>query len=320
VPTDKPAAIDREIVARLLNAATPERSTDLQDLWAKYDPAFILEEDGRGLTFRAGKDRIIFSAKTLEHDWTIAFAAWRTFRAYGPIILVAGFLTKPLSPEMMRDDVDLPAEEASSDELLYFARELRRAESADEVGRPSGIPEPAPNIVGFSIEDQATFNLLCIATSATFLHEIRHLRYFKDGDIPAIRREEEIRCDEYAREFLTTRCREYARTVGKPTAAVLNFRTMGMALAAYIIHEATPFDDQAGSNDYPSSSERFIALVGAPDLSDDADCWIFASALLLSILKRTSRFKTPVAFVNAKELFLSLCSKLPNRHSSDHER
>jgi len=42
---------------------------------------------------------------------------------------------------------------------------------------------------------------------------------------------------------------------------------MGMALAAYIIHEATPIDEQAGSDDYPGSAERFISLVGNPDFA-----------------------------------------------------
>lgn len=200
---------------------------------------------------------------------------------------------------------------ASSDELLYYALELRRADNAEQVTSPPNIPEPAPDSAGFSIEDQAAFNLLSIATTATFLHEVRHLRYFQDEDVPAIRRDEENLCDEYAREFLTSHCHEYARVVAKPTAAILNLRTMGMALAAYIIHEATPIDQQAGSDEYPGSAERFISLVGNPDLPDSCDCWVFASALLLSTLRRTSRFKTSVAFTNAKDLFLSLCRMLP---------
>jgi hypothetical protein len=311
MPTDRPNLIDRSIVDALLLAAAPEREADLEALWTKYDPGFVVEEDQAGLVFRASRDRITFSAKTFQHDWLVAFAAWKAFRAYSPAIVVADFLAKPLSPEMLTDDTGLSAEVASSDELLYCARELRRADSADQVTWPPDIPAPAPDSAGFSIESQAAFNLLSIATAATFLHEVRHLRYFQDEDVPAIRRDEEKLCDEYAREFLTSYSHEYARVVAKPTAAILNLRTMGMALAAYIIHEATPIDQQGGSDDYPSSADRFISLVGDPDLPDGCDCWVFASALLLSALKRTPRFRTPVLFTNAKDLFLSLCQMLP---------
>ena len=308
---EKPTVIDRSIVDALLIAAAPERKADLAALWAKYNFQFVVDEDRRGLVFRASKDQITFSVKTLQHDWTLAFAAWRAFRAYSPAIVVADVLAKPISPAMLTEDTELSAEVASSDELLYYALELRRADSADQVTCSPNIPEPAPESAGFHIQDQAAFNLLCIATTATFLHEVRHLRYFQDGDVPAIRRDEEKSCDEYARQYLTAHCGEYARVVGKPTPAILNLRTMGMALAAYIIHEATPIDEQAGSDDYPGSAERFISLVGNPDLPDSCDCWVFASALLLSTLKRTSRFQAPVAFTNAKDLFLSLCRMLP---------
>lgn len=310
MPTAKPNLIDRSNVDVLLLAAAPERKDDLQVLWAAYEPGFAIAEDGKGLVFRASKDRITFSHKTLRHDWVLAFAAWKAFRAYSPVIAVADFLGKPLSPEMLAEDVGLSAEVSSTDELLYYARELRRADNANQVPWPPNIPEPVPESAGFPLEDQAAFNLLSIATAASFIHEVRHLRYFQDADIPASRRDEEKACDEYAREFLTGRCGEYARAVGKPTEAILNLRTMAMALAAYIIHEATPIDEQPGSSDYPGSAERFISFVGNPNLPDSCDCWVFASALLLSTVKRSSRFNTPVVFTNAKDLFLRLCEVL----------
>lgn len=310
MPNAKPNPIDRSNVDVLLLAAAPERKNDLQVLWTAYEPAFAIAEDCKGLVFRASKDRITFSHKTLRHDWVLAFAAWKAFRAYSPAIVVADFLGKPLSPEMLAEDSGLLPEVSSSDELLYYARELRSADDANQVPWPPNIPEPMPESTGFSLEDQAAFNLLSIATAASFIHEVRHLRYFQDGDIPTSRRDEEKACDEYARVFLTGRCGEYARVVGKPTEAILNLRTMAMALAAYIIHEATPIDQQAGSIDYPSSAERFIGFVGNPDLPDSCDCWVFASALLLSAIKRSSRFKTPVAFASAKDLFLRLCQVL----------
>ena len=75
MPTAKPNLIDRSNVDALLLAAAPEREDDLRALWAAYEPGFAIAEDRKGLVFRASKDRITFSHKTLRHDWVLAFAA-----------------------------------------------------------------------------------------------------------------------------------------------------------------------------------------------------------------------------------------------------
>lgn len=308
--SDKTHPIDRAALELLLLGAAPEREDALHDLWTKYDPIFVIEDDQQELVFKASRERITFSYKTLRHDWTLAFAAWKAYRRYTPIIALALLFGKPLSRELIALDEEGVDAEPLLDDLLYTATALRSADSSELVEHPEHIPPPAAESSGFGLEDKNAFNLLMIATTASFIHELRHLQFFQDGDVPEVRSAEETACDIAAREFLADRSAEYATRAAEHPEAVLGLRTMGLALAAYIIHMATPTLDQGGSSNYPSSAERFTALVGNPSLPDNCGCWVFASSLLLTALIRSSRLNTPIRFTSAKDLYFQLLALL----------
>jgi hypothetical protein len=100
-----------------------------------------------------------------------------------------------------------------------------------------------------AVEDRAAFDLICISTAASLLHELRHVRYAQEGDRPEDRCEEERLCDGAARQFLLERASDYAGMAGVPLAKVLSKRTMGLALTAHIIHEGTPPGRRSGFGD-----------------------------------------------------------------------
>lgn len=298
--------IEREIVERLLVSAAPERADELRELWSKYDPAFYVNPDCSRLICKAGKDHIDFTHQTLRHDWLLAFAAWKAFCAYIPVIGAAALTDRTLSPDLLHQDDGLSAAEELFEELVYSAREVRHADSVDDIPWPKGVPLPVADGSNLKSEDRLTFQLLCFATAAVFVHELRHVRFAQDGSRPAQAPDEERACDAAAREFLLSRAGEYAKSMGESLDKVLSKRAMGLALAAFIIHEATPAIGHAGSETHPPSADRFEELIGKATVAEDADCWAFASALLLAALRRARRFDFVVRFADYKDL----CAKL----------
>jgi hypothetical protein len=295
-----PEAIDRDVVERLLIAGAPERCVELHNLWSQYEPTFYINPDCAAVVFKARKDRIDFTHQTLRHDWLLAFASWKAFLAYSPVILLAVCTGQTLTPDLLNQDEGLADAETRWEELVYTARMLRQAPSVDEVAWPAAVPEPIADGSNLPQQDRAAFDLLCIASTALFVHELRHIRFAQDGNRPEVWREEETACDAAAREFLLDRA----------DASVLCKRTMGLALAAYILHEQTPAGGLAGSEHHPSSADRFEELVGKALTPDDADCWIFASALLIAVLRRARRFTSPVTCGSPKELCSNLITML----------
>jgi hypothetical protein len=66
----------------------------------------------------------------------------------------------------------------------------------------------------------------------------------------ADRREEELACDVWAREFVTVTAAAYAASKGSTYAEVLQRRSMSFVLAALILHEITPIWGHGGNGDY----------------------------------------------------------------------
>src|SRR5258708_38899568 len=76
-----------QAIDRLILAATPERRTDLNNLWDRYRPTFVLSPDRPGFDTKAGPyGAVIYTNKTLLQIWILGFAAWRAVEAYAGII------------------------------------------------------------------------------------------------------------------------------------------------------------------------------------------------------------------------------------------
>jgi hypothetical protein len=304
MPIDR--EIDRAIIERNLIAGAPERKKELRELWAAYDPQFVLKPDCAAIVFRAGSKRVSTTHQTLVHDWLVAFASWKAFRAYGPIVAVALISNLPLDPAFLDADAELQQEEQRLDEFLYTARELARVDDVAKVPWPHGVPCPQADGSNLNIEDHATFDLLCIAMAAVFVHEIRHLRFRQDDDAPACAADEETACDEAARWFLIERAGQYASDTNQDLGWVICKRAMGLAVAAFIIHVQTPPGERGGTETHPSSKKRFDELAAKVSAPEQSDFWTFFASLLISILRREGKFKTSIPFKSPKELALTL--------------
>lgn len=312
--------VERSVLEKLLFGAAPERKEDVQALWANYDPRFWICEDASRILFQArwdrqsGEQRIEFTERANSLIWLIGFTAWKIFQCYSPYAFLGSLLARQIDDDFIDQDVGFADSEAAFELHLYAVKCLQLATSTDQIAWPSDIPKPQACRPA-SAQDQAAFDLTCIATAYVYLHEIRHVKFSKDGQRPVLLDEEELLCDVFAREFLMSKVGTYCDTSGEAFEKVLMKRAMGVALGVFAVYLLTPTDQHAGTDEYPPIGERMQALIGEVNLPPDNDFWIFTGALLICLLRLRDR-TIEVKFGDAKELVAVLIEKLDVRHSN----
>jgi len=272
------------IIRMLMKAAAPERATEIDELWALYHPQVVVVEERSGISLDATRDRIEFDPKTMEVFWLIGFSGWRAIECYSPHVIFSAAGGRTLH-ELFKDDDELPEVERAYKERLSAARNLIEQRGADAAPWPGDLPRPVTDRDDLENDQhKATFDLALIALAFAFFHEFKHVMLDFDKERPSDRREEELQCDVWAREFMTVKLEGYARNHGHNYHEVLSKRSMGLALAALILHEITP---KHGFNPhYFSIKTRLTTLLADTKLPDHDHFWLFAAALLVGIFRR----------------------------------
>ena len=277
------------LVQNLLRGAVPERADEIRALWEKYTPAIEAVPDKAGVTMETSPARIQFDSKTVHVFWLLAFSAWRSIETYSPAIILAMTAGATLDKALGAD------QELGLFEVEYRARwdaaqTMLDSRDTDTTGWPPDIPLPVADREHLKTEqEKAAFDLACLALAFTFLHEFRHVVFFEKKDQPSERPEEEIACDVWARGFLTEKLASYASKHAHQYGEVLLKRSMGMALGAFIVYAITPAHGHWGTADYPPIADRIQALIGGTKLPDESHFWLFASSLLVGIMRRNHR-------------------------------
>lgn len=273
-----------EIIRILMKSAAPERAEEVDALWASYHPGVFVVENKSGITLDATKDRIEFDPKTMEVFWLIGFSGWRAIECYAPHVLLSETCGKALH-KLFDDDGELPEVERAYRERLATARNLIEQRDADAVPWPDDLPPPVSNRDALDSDQHKTaYDLVVLATAFAFFHEFRHVMLDRDRVRPSDRREEELQCDVWAREFMTVKLARYVTGNGHNYHEVLRKRSMGLALAALILHEVTP---KYGFNPhYFSIKTRLTTLLRDTKLPDNDHFWLFAASLLIGIFRR----------------------------------
>ncbi|MEP2761481.1 MULTISPECIES: phage exclusion protein Lit family protein [Alphaproteobacteria] len=301
--------IGPEDIIELLIGAVPERTQEIKDLWARYNPKIFLARDARRLTLDANKERIRFDAKTMDVFWLIGFAGWKAIECYGPVVTVSATTGQPLSLVII-DDKGLGEIERDYKERRAAAQSLIDALDPADAPWPDDIPRPEPNRDAFnSPEFKVAFDLTCLAVAFTFLHEFRHVMLDRDCQRPSDLREEEMLCDVWARDFMTSNLAKYASQHGHNYADVLRKRAMGLALSALIVHEITPSLDHGGNRSYFSTRDRLHAILNNTKLPNEDHFWVFAASLLVGIYRQRGEALNTDP-MNAKSLALHLLREL----------
>ncbi|MDR7098947.1 hypothetical protein J2X04_001294 [Lysobacter niabensis] len=299
----------KSMVLDLLRGAAPERADEISALWRRYRPEFEVVPDRAGITMNANKHRIQFDLKTLEVLWLIGFCGWKSIETYTPLILTA-MLTQGVIDEVLVTDQDLGPFEQDYKHRIVIAHSFIDSDNSVFGEWPPDIPRPQSDRASLKdAQDQAAFDLTCMASAYVFLHEFRHVMFAQDGSAPSRRPEEELACDVWARGILTDKLAVYAKGHGHDYQRVLNKRAMGMALGSLILHTITPPHARWGTGEYPPIAERMDALIKGSNLPDNASFWMLAASILVGVMRQSHR-PIDIAPQGAKALVAELIERM----------
>lgn len=297
------------IIQTLMKGAVPERANEIDALWDRYHPQVVVIQSRSGITLNATKDRIEFDPKVVDVFWLIGFSGWRAIECYSPHVIVSAHYGMTLQ-ELFDDDDKLPEVERAYKERLAAARNLIEQQYASAAPWPDDLPRPVSDRDALDGDQhRSTFDLVLIALAFAFFHEFRHVMLDFDTARPGERREEELQCDVWAREFMTAKLEGYARDHKHEYHEVLRKRSMGLALAALILHEITP--NHGFNPHYFSIKTRLTTLLAETKLPDNDHFWRFAAALLVGIFRREHHAFAPPPMA-ARQLADHLLDLLPD--------
>lgn len=281
----------KNAVIFLMQGAVPERKDEIASLWAQYPADVILMPDAKRVTLNANKDRIAFDAKTMDVFWLIGFAGWKAIECYSPLVVWSAASGQSIA-DLIKVDTNLDDVERNYKERRAALQAFVESADVDSAAWPPDLPRPSAN--RDALDDpqyKSTFDLTCLTAAFAFFHEFHHVVLDRENRRHGDRREEEMACDVWAREFMTVKLAKYAQDNGHDYHDVLRMRSMGLALAALILHEITPIRDYGGNRCYFSVADRLKAILDNTPLPENDHFWRFAASLLIGIFRQRN---TPI--------------------------
>lgn len=273
-------------VKAAMEGAAPERKDEIAELWSCYDPAVELAEKAGEITLNANGDRIEIDPRTIDVFWLIGFSGWRAIESYSAHVMLSAASGQKLS-DLFDDDEELDEVERTYRERLAAAQALIISRDTASVAWPDDIPRPNCDRNGISDPQyQVAFDLTALAVAYMLFHEFRHVMLDVDDERHNDLREEELSCDVWARDFMMARLEAYGERHSHTYKEVLRKRSMGLVLAALILHEITPFWAHGGSHAYFSVGDRLRAVLSSTSLPDDDHFWVFAASVLIGIFRQ----------------------------------
>lgn len=300
---------DRTIILNLLRGAVPERADEISSLWSQYGHAVEVAPSTKGVTMNADAKRIQFDTKTIDLFWLFGFNAWRTIEVYSPALVLATITGMPLD-QALNADTERGPFELEHKQRIASAQSLISGDQTAEISWPADIPEPTSDREGLGdVQHMAAFDLVVFALAFSLLHEFQHVMFCTDNSAPSALPEEEIACDTYARDFMTSGLAAYAKEHGHNFAEVQQKRAMGIALAAVIIHAMTLTHAHWGNRKYPPMAERLTAMISGYRLPAGSPFWLFTACLLIALMRQEHRPLDVIANSN-QEMVEALLGRL----------
>ena len=300
------------IVRKLFDGVVPERASEIDEITKRYDPQFRLIADREGFNLDAGGfSAIQYTSRSIRQMWLFGYAGMQALHCYSSLIV----LLKSLDKSLDINEVDKIPGQAAEDEkfkiIVDAAKVLNSVFHEDDFTWPSDIPEPE-NGRPEDAERAAVFDLTCMATAYVFLHELKHVIFSSEGDAPQDPKDEEYRCDEFAKQMMVSEIRQYAESSGYPEDKVRTKRMMGVALASAFILFATGKERFASSDSHPPVHGRWLEAVKDVTLPEDDWFWLYFSSLSLALLKYYSINIPTRVLKSYKSLCLDLIVDLEN--------
>ena len=295
-----------EVVFNLIAKSAPERGEPLKAFWGKYSVCFERADDKTGIVLNADKDRVEFTCKDLQVMWLLGFALWKSIELFSPAVILPAS-TEDSSSSVLDCDGDLDDLEYRYRERMAAVVELIGAEELDRQRWPPDIPLPVESSEELTnTEDIATFDLVMMAISVLFLHELKHVEFHAQhaAGIPRPEKfaEEELQCDMWARDWFFSALAEYARESGYSYEGVCSKRAMGLLLVCEYLRLADQNGRVVISTDYPPLASRISALTGDINLPDNDNCWIFSACILMAETRRQGKTLPKLEGVSFREI------------------
>lgn len=280
---------DQTIILNLLRGAVPERADKISHLWTQYGHAVEVAPSTEGVTMNADASRIQFDTKTIDLFWLHGFSVWHAIEVYAPALVLATVTGISLDHALKIDEERGPFE-FDYKQRIASVRSLSAAERTADIEWPDDVPQPTADRDGLGdAQHIAAFDLVALALAFALLHEFQHVKYSVDSSAPPTLPEEEIACDTWARDFMTSGLAAYAKDKGHSYAQVHQKRAMGIALAAVTVHAITPTHVHWGNRQYPPIAERLRAMISGHNLSAGSPFWLFTGCLLIALMRQEGR-------------------------------
>lgn len=273
--------------------SAPEREEKLRRFWEKYNIRFE-EVDGKsGIVLNANKDRVQFAKKDFQIMWLLSFSLWKSIELHITDILDYCVGDKIFS-------ADNKIDEAYENYRLEYVQRISAVNrllcmnEADLKYWPQDIPKPVicRNELT-SNQDKVVFDLVTMATAALFLHELKHVKFHADhadGNArPESQAEEELHCDVWARNWLTTGLAKFADKESHEYRTVYSKRSMALLLVCEYLRLADQQSRKIINIHYPPLEERIEALSGALSLPIEDNYWILSACILLAEMNRQGK-------------------------------
>lgn len=281
-----------------MRGAVPERANDISSLWSQYGHGVEVTASSKGVTMNADASRIKLDTKSIDVFWLYGFSAWHAIEVYAPTLALATLTGIPLDQALDADEARGPFE-LDYRHRIASVQSLIAAERTADIDWPTDVPKPTADREGLgNAQHRAAFDLVALALAFALLHEFRHVMYLADDNAPSTLPEEEIACDTWARDFMTSGLAAYATEHGHSYAQVHQKRAMGIALASVIVHAITPTHAHWGNRQYPPIADRLTAMISGHNLSAGSSFWLFTGCLLIALTRQENRPLDVVAASN----------------------
>ena len=289
-------------ILRLIKGATPERQEELEQLWDSYRPNFRYLDDSPGFTLEVRFDHVVTTQRTVDQLWFASSVCIQSAKVFYSHLVTTKAGEVPLNPQALADDVDYTQEVEALAKLWQQFRELGRAALPGDFCWPNDIvPLPQPERPLDNREAQAIFDIVGLALSFWFLHEVRHLRFDAEETRPTDPAEEEVICDTYAWEFMLRDIAAYHELSKEPIDKVQSKRRLGVAVGLATVLAVTAVAAQTNGT-HPPSSERLLMFIDTNVDNPDAGCWALLASMLLSMLPNDVRNRPLAPFSDYRAL------------------
>lgn len=300
--------IETNAIRKMIVGSAPERESELDALWQEYSPQFSQREDTADFSMGVIFGSVVYDHKTMCQMWLLGFAAQKAFHAYCPYLIYSKLFNYALSNDSFVETSECTESENDFKNIIESVLRLKSLASIDDFVWPNNIPTPykgKPNDINGSM----VFDLICMSGAYCFLHELQHVRFSSDGtDLDA--HEEEMACDQFAREFLLSKASDYAKLSGYPADLVLSKRAMSIAISCFLLFVITPKERWKDTESHPRIKKRIDALTNFLKISDDDYFWIYFSSLSMALIRFNKILIRPMTVENQKSYCLYLIKLL----------